>query len=264
MKDYIADKRYHIELVPPKQSSEELEKELGKLERRYNRVVDKGYIACICDNAMGNISFQGTELIDELGLEVKPGLVSIHLNTFHTKQELDEILKAGVDNNIEDILVVTGDGNERLPKLTPEDIGVEGVESVTSVELLKYIRREYNDTFTLGVAFNPYEPADHEIEKMKRKVDASAEYAITQPVIEQHELVDKLLEDFDIPVIVESWMSRKLHLLSDAVGYEIPEDTLYDPIENLKTLHERYEGCGFYLAFVGFKTQFPVLPEIWP
>ena len=42
----------------------------------------------------------------------------------------------------------------------------------TSVELLKYVNREYPGMFSLGVAFNPYEPEDHEMEKTQRKIDA--------------------------------------------------------------------------------------------
>ena len=66
-----------------------------------------------------------------------------------------------------------------------------------------------------------------------------------------------------MPVIVEAWMSKKLYLLSDAVGYEIPEDTQYDPVETLKALHEIYPSCGVYLALLGFKTQYPLLKDTW-
>ena len=263
MKDYLAEKLYHVEILPPKQNAENLEEGLERFATRFNQVMESGYIACITDNAMGNLSFQGTELIEELGLEVPEEQVSIHLNTFHTKEDLDSILKICADRKIKDLLIVTGDGSERLPKLEPSDIGATGVESVTSVELLSYIKREYPGTFVLGVAFNPYEPEEHEFEKMARKIDVGAEYIITQPVIERHEVVDKLLEKYDLPVIVEAWMSKKLHLLSDAVGYEIPEDTPYKPLANLASLHTNYPNSGVYLALVGFKKQYFKLEGIW-
>ena len=263
MKDYLKEKLYHVEILPPKQNSAKLDDDLERFASKYEQVMEAGYIACITDNAMGNLSFQGTELIEELSLDVPDGQVSIHLNTFHTKEDLDAILGICVDKGIVDILIVTGDGSERLPKLEPSDIGATGVESVTSVELLGYIEREYPGKFHLGVAFNPYEPKDHEFEKMKRKVEAGAKYIITQPVIEKHELVDELMKTHEMPVIVEAWMSKKLHLLSDAVGYEIPEDTPYDPIDNLKTLHANYPSSGVYLALLGFKTQYPQLSSIW-
>jgi len=159
------------------------------------------------------------------------------------------------------LLVITGDGSERLPKLSPESIG-ETVQSVTSVELLKYIRKNYPGVFRCGVAFNPYEPQDHELEKMKRKVDAGAEFICTQPVIARDERV-YALKQFKLPVIIDAWMSKKLHLLSECVGYTIPEDTPYDPIANLKLLRQNYPDCGLYLALVGYKTQFPILKDIW-
>lgn len=263
MKDYLAEKLYHVEILPPKQNAEDLEDGLERFADKYQKVMDSGHIACITDNAMGNLAFQGTELIQELKLDVPEDQVSIHLNTFHTKGDLDDILTTCADRKIKDLLIVSGDGSERLPKLEPSDVGAEGVESVTSVELLRYVRKEYGDAFVLGVAFNPYEPEDHEFEKMERKLEAGAEYIITQPVIDRHELVDKLIDKYDIPVIVEAWMSKKLHLLSDAVGYEIPEDTPYDPLENLKALHTNYPKSGVYLALVGFKKQFFKLDGIW-
>ena len=210
---------------------------------------------------MGNLAFQGTELIQELGLPVNPRQISIHLNTFHTKANFNWLIEAAIELGIDDILVISGDGSERLPKLRGKDLGM-AVESVASVELLQYIHREYPNQFRIGVAFNPYEPREHELEKMQRKVDAGAAYVTTQPVIESHPLIDKLLA-FGLPTVIEAWMSKKLYLLSECVGYEIPEDTEYDPLENLKTLISNYQGCGYYLSFLGFKTQLPVIDELW-
>ena len=133
---------------------------------------------------------------------------------------------------------------------------------MTSVELWRYIDREYPGQFDCGVAFNPYEPQDSELEKMKRKVAAGAKFIITQPIIGRD---DRLagLEPFGLPVTLDAWMSKKLHLLSECVGYEIPEGTPYDPMENLKELRRNCPGYGLYLAILGFKTQYPLLQGIW-
>ena len=112
------------------------------------------------------------------------------------------------------------------------------------------------------MAFNPYEPQDHELDKMQRKLDAGAEYICTQPVIGKDERLDALAK-FKLPVIVDAWMSKKLHLLSECVGYTIPEDHPYDPIANLYDLQKHYPYCGLYLALLGFKTQYPLLKELW-
>ena len=71
------------------------------------------------------------------------------------------------------------------------------------------------------------------------------------------------LRPFGLPVILDAWMSKKLHLLSECVGHEIPEGTPYDPLENLKELRRNYPDYGLYLAILGFKTQYPLLPTLF-
>lgn len=261
MKDHIKNKVYHVEILTPKQNTEDLDGDLQKFAEKYEKVIEAGYMACITDNPMGHLSFQATEIIPELGLTVKPEQLMVHLNTCHTKEHLDQILRTAAEIGVKYILAVTGDGGERLPKLSPESMGLS-VNSVTSVELLNYIRKEYPGAFRLGVAFNPYEPQDHEVEKLHRKMAAGAEFVVTQPVIGKHDAVTKLCTN-GLPVVIDAWMSKKIQLLSECVGYEIPEDTQYDPIENLKALHANYPACGFYLALVGFKIQFPLLKTLW-
>ncbi len=264
MLHHIRNKIYLVEVLPPKQDSEKLEKDLEKFSNKYTRVMESGYCACITDNAMGLLSFQGPEIIEELKLPVMPEQVMIHLNTFHRKDDLDNILESCKSKGIKYLLIITGDGSDRLPKLRPSDVDTTDVESVTSVELLKYINREYPDSFVLGVAFNPYEPEEHEFEKMERKIKAGATFIITQPLIEKNEVVDRLIKKYpEIPVVVEAWMSRKLYLLSEAVGYEIPENKEFDPISTLKMLHRLYPECGIYLSLLGFKTQYHLIKDTW-
>ena len=261
MQQHIDRKVYHVEILTPKQNSEKLEEDLQTFEQKFRRVMDEGHMACITDTPMGMLRFQCTEMIQELGLPVLPEQLMIHLNTFHTKADLDGILSTAKQLGIIYFLIISGDGSERLPRLKGSDVGYE-VESVTSVELLKYIRREYPGAFHLGVAFNPYEPADHEVEKLRRKVDAGAEFVITQPIIEKHDGLAALVP-FGLPVVIECWMSKKLSLLSECVGYEIPEGTPYDPLGNLRTLITNYPRYGFYLSILGFKTQLPLIRDLW-
>ncbi|GHU72492.1 hypothetical protein AGMMS49992_08570 [Clostridia bacterium] len=263
MREHIQNKRYHVEIIPPKQDSETLEADLQTFAEKYRRVMASGYCACITDNAMGLLAFQGLETIEYLNLPVPPEQVMIHLNTFHTKQNLDEILDSGIKMGLKYILVVSGDGSERLPKLQPADVGADGASSVTSVELIQYIRHYY-PTYELGVAFNPYEPAEHEFDKMERKLAAGATFIITQPIIAQNAVVDELLLKYpEIPAVVEAWMTKKLFLLSDVVGYKIPEDAEYKPIDTLRSLHAWYPTCGVYLSLLGFKIQYPIIEKLW-
>ena len=250
----------HVEIQTPKQDSVKLEADLATFTDKYVACMEAGYTASITDNPMGLLSFQATDIIPELDLPVRPGQLLIHLNTFHTRKDLDVILDTAAEREYTDLLVISGDGSERLPRLSPDSLGLSG-NAVTSVELLQYIHREYPGRFTCGVAFNPYEPQDHEIEKMRRKVDAGAQFIITQPIIGSCEPVQNL-RTFQMPVIVDAWMSKKLHLLSQCVGYDIPENTPYDPIENLRDLVRIYPDYGLYLALLGFKTQFPILKDV--
>ena len=263
MREHIESHVYHVEILPPKQDSDKLEADLTAFAEKFNRVMDSGYCACITDNAMGLLAFQGHETIEHLGLRVLPEQVMLHLNTFHSKPDLDALLTQAKEMGFKYFLIVSGDGSNRLPKLAPADVGTTGTASVTSVELLRYIRANYPD-FVLGVAFNPYEPAEEEFEKMERKLAAGASFIITQPVIDNNAIVGELLEKYpDIPVIVEAWMTKKLHLLSDVVGYKIPETAQFDPMSTLEDLHRWYPRCGIYLSLLGFKTQYHLVEGLW-
>jgi methylenetetrahydrofolate reductase (NADPH) len=255
------DKIFHVELQTPKRSSEDIEKDLRVFEEKYRKVVEAGWIVCITDNPMGLLSYGAMETIDLMGLPVHPEQLMVHLNTFHTKKELDEVLAAFKTAGGKFLLIVSGDGSQRLHRLEPAEVGIEAL-TVTSVELLRYINREFPGQFTCGVAFNPYEPQDAELEKMRRKVDAGASFIITQPIIGRDDRLTGL-GPFRLPVTLDAWMSKKLHLLSECVGHEIPEGTPYDPMENLRELRRNYPDYGLYLAILGFKTQYPLLPGIW-
>ena len=49
---------------------------------------------------------------------------------------------------------------------------------------------------------------------------------------------------------------------NNVVGYPIPEDAVFDPIETLKKLKELYPGCGLYLSLLGFKTQYETIEQM--
>ncbi len=249
-----------MEVLTPKQDSEDLDKDLETFATRYQRALDEGFGLSLPDNPMGRLHFQCTEVLPELGLPVPADRVLLHLNTFHTKEHLDGILKTAREIGIKYILVVSGDGSERLPKLRPEDIGMN-VNSVTSVELIQYINASYPGAFTLGVAFNPYEPMDHELHKMERKIAAGAKFIITQPIIERHHAIEELRR-FNTPVMLEAWMSKRIDLLAQCIGYDLPQTQPYDPLENLRRLHTNYPESKMYLALVGFKTQIPEIKNI--
>lgn len=251
----------HIEMIPPKHASKKLREDLDLFGEKFQRYMDHGFIASITDNAMANLAFQTTEVVEALQLKPAPDQVLIHLNTFHQKSELDQILKTAKEQGIRNFLCVTGDGSDKMHKLLPEELEAPEAAVTTSVELIRYIRRHYPE-FILGAAFNPYEPPEHEFAKLKRKTEAGASYVITQPILGKNEQLDRLMEEYpELPVVVEIWMSKKLYLLSDILGYPIPEDTPYDPFETMKEVRKTYPAYGNYLALLGYKTQYPMIEQ---
>lgn len=257
----ITDTIYFNEVLTPKQDSEDIEKDLEKFAAKYTASVENEFVICITDNPLGNLSFEALDTIETCELPVEPDKILIHLNTFHRKQDLDRMLKGMIEHGISNLLVVSGDGNTRLHRLLPEELGLDTI-TVTSIELIKYIHTEYPDTFTCGVAFNHYEPQDAEREKLEAKFDAGAEFIITQPVIEQHENID-WLKTLNVPVVVEAWMSRRIDLVAECVGYPLPKEKAeaYDAVENFSLLRKNYPEFGVYFAFLGMKKQILLLRE---
>ncbi len=249
----------YIELLTPRVSSENIERDLEKFRDRCIRVANAGCMAGIPDNPMGNPHFQSLEVLAELDLPFKLDRMTIHLNTFHSRADLDALLEHARELGINSLLAVTGDGGERLHKLTADELGINA-NTVTSVNLLEYIHKEHPGVFRIGVAYNQYEPREHELEKLRRKVDAGAAFVTTQPVIGRDDRI-KGVGELGLPVIIGAWMSPKLHLLSDCVGYPIAEDVPYDPLSNLRELRDLHAECGFYLALLAFK-DLPLVGEV--
>jgi len=249
-----------IEILTPRQNDPNFEAALAAFAERYQTVLDHGHVVSVPDNPMGNLHFQLTEILTEMDLPVVPDQLLLHLNTFHRKDDLDQILKTAADLGISNLLVISGDGGERLSRLKPESLGISG-STVTSVELLQYVHQHYPGKFSCGVAFNQYEPRDHELEKLKRKIDAGASFVITQPAMATDQGIE-ILQTFHVPVAIGAWMSKKIQLLSDCIGYPIHVNGTYDPLENLKGLRSRFPEYGLYLALVSFKTQLPILTSL--
>ena len=250
---------FRIEIPAVRQSPDKLDERLERFATRYRRIIAAGHGVCLTDNALGKIAFQGHELIEHFGLPVPPGKVMVHINTFHTLKDLHEILDGCVRLGVDELLVVSGDGSDRQSRLKPSDINAPGVMTVTSVELLGYLRKHYGSTFRYGVAFNPYEPPEHEREKLDRKLEAGAEFIITQPVLDAMPVLDELSRIPDVPLCLEAWMSSNIDLLNQCICYELPIQNAFDQMETLHRLQRAYPQSDFYLALLDFKTQFEQL-----
>jgi methylenetetrahydrofolate reductase (NADPH) len=227
-------KPYLIELLTPRQSDPDFEARLEVFGQRYRRILDHGAVVSIPDNPLGNLHFTAMETVEFLGLPLDPERTLLHLNTFHRKADLDVFLEAA-----------------RAAGLKPEALD-SAAKAVTSVELLGYIARRYPDSFNCGVAFNQYEPAAPELEKLRRKIDAGARFIVTQPVIGANSAVSSLAA-FGLPVWAGAWMSKRVDLLVECVGLGQLDTAGYDPTANLALLHEIFPSFGLYLAQLSFK-----------
>jgi methylenetetrahydrofolate reductase (NADPH) len=254
---------YIVELLTPKRSPEErIHQNLNSFAEKYQRIIAAGCGISIPDNPMGQLRLGAVEAIKMRGLPVDPARAIMNLNTFHTKEELDGLLEAAQEMRLQNLLVIRGDGSPELPKLEPKSIGGEK-NIATSIDLLRYINREHSDKFVTGAAFNQYNPIPFETDRLKEKIEAGARFVITQPVIGKDPNVD-LLKDFGIPVVIESWMSTNVDLLYRSVRKQKDERAAgYDPIENLKLLHDAYPGNCVYLSILNFKEHWEnILPRL--
>ncbi len=173
------------ELLTPELSNPDIEKEIEKFGQRFHNYYNAGFAISLPDNPMGNLRFTATEVMEFLELPAER--VIIHLNTFHRKQDLDQMIESSINLGVQNLMLISGDGNPKLHRLEENELGCEPtpIGAATSIELLKYIHREYPGKFHCGVAFNPYEEHDFEFGKMDKKVDAGAEFVGTQLYLPQ-------------------------------------------------------------------------------
>ena len=254
---------YLIELLSPKISTDnQSEALLNRFDERYRRIIDVGCGVSISDNPMGQPRLGALESFDLRDLSIDPDKVVMNLNTFHTKTELDKLLQSAAEANLKYILAVRGDGGPLIPKLEAKSIC--GSRSVaTSIDLIRYINKEYAGQFITGAAYNPYKPISFEMNRLEQKIEAGAKYVVTQPIIGRDESADALMK-LNITVVVEAWMSKNIGLLYRSVGKEKDEKAEnYDPTENLKALHTFYPECNVYLSMLSFKQDWQdILPRI--
>ncbi len=141
---------------------------------------------------------------------------------------------------LRNILVITGDP----PKLGqyPDATGVFDMDSIALTSVIRNLNRGIdiggNDlssqlAFTIGVGANPVAAElDREVKRLERKVEAGAEYAITQPVFDIDMLVRFLerIEPFRIPVIAGIWpftsYKNAEFMANEVPGVVVPENLL--------------------------------------
>jgi homocysteine S-methyltransferase len=137
------------------------------------------------------------------------------------------------------ILCLTGDP----PKLGnyPDATAVFDVDSIGLVNLVRQLNHGLDigknsigasTNFTIGVAANPGAPdIEEELRRFAYKVEAGAEYAVTQPVFELRLLEEFLrrIEPYRIPVIAGVWpltSLRNAEFMKNDLRVSMPEEIL--------------------------------------
>ncbi len=140
---------------------------------------------------------------------------------------------------LRNILCLTGDP----PKLGnyPDATAVFDVDSIGLVNLARSLNHGLDiganaigasTNFTIGVAANPGAPdMEHELRRFAFKVEAGAEYAITQPVFDLRLLEDflKRIEPHRIPVIAGIWpltSLRNAEFMKNDLRVSMPEEIM--------------------------------------
>jgi len=140
---------------------------------------------------------------------------------------------------LRNILCLTGDP----PKLGnyPDATAVFDVDAIGLVNIVRRLNHgldigsnsiSASTNFTIGVAANPGVPdIEHELRRFAYKVEAGAEYAITQPVFDLRLLEEFLnhIESFRIPVIAGIWpltSLRNAEFMKNDLRVSMPEEIM--------------------------------------
>jgi homocysteine S-methyltransferase len=140
---------------------------------------------------------------------------------------------------LHNILCLTGDP----PKLGnyPDATAVFDVDSIGLVNIVRRLNHGLDigansigasTNFTIGVAANPGVPdIENEIRRFAYKVEAGAEYAITQPVFDLKllEIFIERITDFRIPVIAGIWpltSLRNAEFMKNDLRVSMPEEIM--------------------------------------
>ncbi|KAA6465105.1 bifunctional homocysteine S-methyltransferase/methylenetetrahydrofolate reductase [Acidobacteria bacterium AB60] len=140
---------------------------------------------------------------------------------------------------LRNILCLTGDP----PKLGnyPDATAVFDVDSIGLVNMVRRLNHGLDigsnsigssTNFTIGIAANPGVPdIEHELRRFKYKVEAGAEYAITQPVFDLR-LLESFLEriaEYRIPIIAGIWpltSLRNAEFMKNDLRVSMPEEIM--------------------------------------
>jgi methionine synthase / methylenetetrahydrofolate reductase(NADPH) len=172
----------------------------------------------------------------EVGLEAMVHYACRDRNLLGMLSDLLGAAGAGIRN----LLIITGDPPKMGPY--PEATAVFDIDSIGLTNLVSRLNRGLDPggnpigqptRFVIGVGVNPAAPDfDRELKRFAWKVEAGAEFAVTQPVFDLDQL-DRFLtrvESFRIPIVAGIWPLVSLRnaefLANEVPGISVPESIL--------------------------------------
>jgi methionine synthase / methylenetetrahydrofolate reductase(NADPH) len=176
---------------------------------------------------------------------------------------------------LRNLLLITGDPPKMGPY--PDATAVFDIDSIGLTNLVSRLNRGLDPggnaigdatTFTIGVGVNPGAvDLEHELKRFYWKVDAGAEYAITQPVFDVEQLfrfierIDK--EGLRIPIVAGIWplvSARNAEFLANEVPGVVVPDEVVERMRRASAVSKEHaveEGIRIAQEMLG-----TVLPEI--
>jgi methionine synthase / methylenetetrahydrofolate reductase(NADPH) len=169
----------------------------------------------------------------EVGLEAVVHYACRDRNLLGMLSDLLGAAAAGIRN----LLIITGDPPKMGPY--PEATAVFDIDSIGLTNLVSRLNRGLDPggnpiglptKFVIGVGVNPAAPDfERELKRFAYKVEAGAEYAVTQPVFDLDQ-VDRFLarvEGFRIPIVAGIWPLISLRnaefLANEVPGVSVPD-----------------------------------------
>lgn len=233
----IANRRFpvSVELVPPRGWQPDKMLEAA-------RTLHQAGVDCINvpdgPRASCRMSNQALCLLihQQVGIQVLPHYCCRDRNLLGMMSDILGLASLGLNN----ILLITGDP----PKMGdyPDATAVFDVDSIGLTNLVKRFNRGLDlggnpisppTRFLIGVGCNPAAiDMENELSRFRWKVDAGAEFAITQPVFDSGKLFNFLerIKDYRIPVLAGIWPLVSLRnaefMNSEVPGASVPDSIL--------------------------------------
>jgi homocysteine S-methyltransferase len=155
---------------------------------------------------------------------------------------------------LRNLLLITGDPPKMGPY--PEATAVFDIDSIGLTNMVALMNRGLDlggnpfgepTRFTIGVGVNPgHLDLEYELRRLDWKVKAGAEYAITQPVFDVHQLEHFLdrIEHLKLPVVAGIWpllSHRNAQFMNNEVpGVSVPDDVM----ERMRLASEKSKEHG--------------------